>query len=249
MRTRTSHLRSDDGFAIVYMAALLTVMLLGTGIAVDSGRAYVVKAQLTKAVDGAALGAARALNSGNPRDAASRIFKANFPDQYFGTVSGDPTADPNFFASAVDPVTGVNTVTVTASAVLPTTFMRLGNINQVTVGSVGQATRRMVDLSLLIDVSSSIGVRWPAVRDGARSFINSFDALHDRLSLLTFSNGATVLDAMPAPRGFDKAKLINDVPQALPGGSTLTVEGLYRAWDELRSVPTGTQSGLRILVF
>jgi hypothetical protein len=53
---------------------------------------------------------------------------------------------------------------------------------------------------------------------------------------------------MPSARGFDKAKLKSDVPQNLPGGSTLMVEGLYRAWDELRTVPNGTQSGLRIVV-
>jgi Flp pilus assembly protein TadG len=248
MRTRQSHLRKNDGFTLVYMAVTLTVLLLGTGIAVDSGRAYVVKAQLTKAVDGAALAAARSLNSGSPRAAAERVFKANFPNQYLGTVPGDPTTAANFYTSAVDPNSGTNTVTVTATAVLPTTFMQLGNIMTVTVGATGEATRRMVDLSLVIDVSSSIGVRWPAVRDASRMFIDSFDALHDRLSLVLFSNGAQVIDAMPAARGFDKAKLINDVPQNLPGGSTLMVEGLYHGWDELRTVPAGQQSGLRIIV-
>ena len=34
----------------------------------------------------------------------------------------------------------------------------------------------------------------------------------------------------------------------LPGGSTNMVEGLYRGWDEVRSVPSGQQSGLRIIV-
>jgi Flp pilus assembly protein TadG len=238
-----------DGFALVYMAAVLTVLLLFTGLATDSGRAYVVKAQLSKAVDGAALGAARNLNGGDPRGEATRIFKANFPAGYFGTTSvTDPTADPGFFSSTTDTANGVNIVNVTATAILPTTFMKLANFSQVTVTSTGQATRRMVDLSLVLDVSSSIGSKWPAVRDAARTFVGSFDQLHDRLSLLTFSNGATVLDAMPAGRGFDKAKVESDVPQTLPGGSTLTVEGIYRAWDELRSVPTGTQSGLRIIV-
>ena len=70
---------------------------------VDIGRAYVVKAQLTKAVDGAALAAARALNSGNPQAAATRIFRANFPTGYLGTLPGDPTdGEPAFFTSAVD---------------------------------------------------------------------------------------------------------------------------------------------------
>ena len=44
---------SQDGFALIYMAALLTTLLLFTGLALDGGRAYVVKAQLSKAVDGA----------------------------------------------------------------------------------------------------------------------------------------------------------------------------------------------------
>ena len=110
------------------MAVTLTVLLLGAGIAVDSGRAYVVKAQLTKAVDGAALAAARALDSGDPQGAATRVFKANFPNQYLGTLPGNTTAAAGFYTSAVNAVTGVNTVTVTATAVLPTTFMQLGNV-------------------------------------------------------------------------------------------------------------------------
>ena len=74
-----------------------------------------------------------------------------------------------------------------------------------TVHATGEATRRMVDLSLVIDISSSIGWRWPYVRDAARSFVDSFDARSDRLSLVFFGNGARVVDAMPAGRGFDKA--------------------------------------------
>jgi len=46
----------------------------------------------------------------------------------------------------------------------------------------------------------------------------------------------------------DKPTMINDVPQNLPSGSTAMVEGLYRGWDELRSVPAGSQSGLRVIV-
>ena len=246
---RGSDRSSEKGFALIYLAITLTLMLLFTGLAVDAGRAYVVKAQLSKAVDGAALGAARLLNDGDPRGEAVNIFKSNFPAGYMGVSAvTDPTSAANFFTLTTTDATGVNVITVQASAVLPTTFMQLANFQQVTVGAVGQATRRMVDLSLVLDVSSSIGSQWPTVRDAARTFVNSFDAAHDRLSLLTFSNGAQVLDAMPSGRGFDKAKLMADIPNTLPGGSTNTVEGMYRAWDELRSVPNGSQSSLRIVV-
>jgi Mg-chelatase subunit ChlD len=250
MKNQTLDISSrQDGFVLVYLAVTMTVLLLFTGLAVDTGRAYAVKAQLTKAVDGAALGAARNINSGDPRGTAVHIFKANFPQGYFGTSSvTDPTTAANFYTSAIDATTGVNTVTITATATLPTTFMKLANFNQVNVGATAAATRRMVDLSLVVDVSSSIGSKWPTVRDAARTFINSFDAAHDRLSLLTFSNGAKVLSPMPATRGFAKAAVMAAVPDTLPGGSTLMVEGLYRGWDELRTVPNGSQSSLRIIV-
>ncbi len=239
----------ERGVALIYMAVVLTTLLLSTGLAVDTGRAYIVKAQLSKAVDGAALGAARMLNSGNPKGEATRIFNANFPPGYLGTAPApDPTAAANFFDLKTIPASGVNVVTVTASAKLPTTFMRLANFNDLTVTSTGQATRRMVDLSLVLDVSSSIGWRWPAVRDASRAFVNAFDAANDRISLVTYGNGARVIDAMPAAHGFNKVGVMADIPNALPGGSTNMVEGLYRGWDELRAVANGQQSGLRVIV-
>ena len=128
----------EEGVALVYMAVTLTTLLLATGLAVDAGRAYVVKAQLTKAVDGAALGAARHLNSGNPRGEAEQIFKANFPNGYMGTSSvTDPTTAGDFFTLVTDNVTAVSRITIKASTILPTTFMKLGNFDQVSVGASG----------------------------------------------------------------------------------------------------------------
>ena len=246
LHTRPS---SQSGFVLMYMAVGLTTLLLFTGLAVDTGRAYVVQAQLTKAVDGAALAAARNLNSGNPRNEAAKVFNANFPEGYLGTTSvTDPATASDFFSSHVEAQNGVNVVNVRAEATLPTTFMRLGNRDSMRLTAEGEAQRRMVDLSLVLDVSSSIGWRWPAVRDAARTFVGSFDAVNDRMSLITFGNGARVWDAMPSTRGFNKAQLIADIPNALPGGSTNMVEGLYRGWDEVRSVPAGQQSGLRVIV-
>jgi Flp pilus assembly protein TadG len=244
-----ARISSEQGFTLVYMAFFITLLLLFTGLAVDSGRAYVVKAHLTKAVDGAALGAARNLNSGDPRGEARRIFLANFPNGYLGTSSvTDPYTDPNFFDLTTDVTTGVNVVTVKATAILPTTFMRLGNFNTVTVTSEGEARRRMVDLSLMIDVSSSIGAQWPLVASAVTEFINAFDQNNDRVSLGTYGWGTQIIDPMPSTRGFAKSTVLSHVPSTLPGGVTPMAEGLYRAWDEVRSVPNGTQSGLRVIV-
>ena len=249
MKIRMWDFSSDKGVVLVHLAVTLSVLMLFSGVAVDTGRAYVVKAQLTKAVDGAALGAARMLNGGDPKGAAARIFNANFPDGYMGITSVTNAAtDPDFFKLETIPATGVNVVTIKATATMPTTFMRVANLDEVTVTSSGEATRRMVDLSLVLDVSSSIGWRWAAVRDAARTFIKAFDQNSDRVSLVTFGNGANVLDPMPSSRGFSKVNVVAHVPETLPGGSTNMVEGLYRGWDELRSVPSGQQSGLRVIV-
>ena len=139
MKRLGSGTSGERGFVLVYMAAALTCLLLFTGVAVDTGRAYVVKAQLSKAVDGAALAAARNINNGNPRAEAAMIYRANFPVGYMGTTSSTDPADAGFYQSAVNEASGANTVTVTATAILPTTFMKLGNFDTVTVSSTGEA--------------------------------------------------------------------------------------------------------------
>jgi Flp pilus assembly protein TadG len=244
MKKQLALISNESGLALVYVTVALSALLLFTGLATDSGRAYVVKAQLSKAVDGAALAAARMLNSGDPEGEARRVFNANFPAGYLGS-QGAPAMT---FSLQTDQQRGENIVTVTGSVDVPTTLMRVGNFESVTVTALGEARRRMVDLSLVLDVSSSIGWRWGAVRDASRVFVESFDAAHDRMSLATYGNGARVLSQMPMNRGFNKAGLSAAIPQNLPGGSTAMVEGLYRGWDEVRAVPNGTQSSLRVIV-
>jgi Flp pilus assembly protein TadG len=240
-RTRIS---TQRGVALIYVTVALTTLLLVAGLATDSGRAYVVKAQLSKAVDGAALAAARMLNSGDPEAEARRVFDANFPAGYMGTI-GAPTMT---FDLVTDVARGENIVTVTGQARMWTSLMRLAGDDETPVNALGEARRRMVDLTLVLDTSSSIGWRWAAVRDASRAFVEAFDAAHDRLALVFFGNGGRVVQGMPSSRGFNKSGMISAIPQNLPGGSTAMVQGLYRGWDELRAVPSGSQTSLRVLV-
>ena len=186
---------------------------------VDGGRAYVVKAQLTKGVDGAALAAARMLNSGNPRAEAEGIFKANFPYGAMGTT-GDPTTASDFFSLTTDEPNGLNIVQIRASAVMPTTFMRLANIPDVTVGAFAETTRRMVDLCLVLDTSGSLGWRWPFVRDAAMAFVRAFDETFDRLCFVKYSSGAEVPVPITTARGFNKTAVLNAISSSSSGGVT-----------------------------
>ena len=174
----------EEGVALILVAGLLVLLLLFIGFAIDLGRAYLVKAQLTKAVDGAALAAARALStSSTPEKAeAIRIFRANFPSGYLGTSSvTDPATDPNFFNKVYDAPIRSQYHYSSGSSHAAGNFYAIGRLQSAHRNGSGEARRRLVDLSLAIDCSGSIAGDWTTVRDAARLFINSFDDHYDRI--------------------------------------------------------------------
>ena len=221
------------------MAAIMTGLLIFTGLAMDTGRAYVVKAQLTKAVDGAALAAARKINSGDPRGEAVRIFKANFPSGFLGTTSAPIRRPPQTSQLAGDRRDRRQHRHGDGHGDVADDVHEARQLRQHDGGEHGEAHAANggpVARARRVELDRTRSGR--AVRDAARSFINSFDQPTIDSRSLTFGNGAAVLDPMPSSRGFNKTKLVMaDVPSTLPGGSTNMVEGLYRGWDELRSVP------------
>ena len=105
---REPEFSSEKGVALLFIAVALMMILLAAGLCIDAGRAYLVKAQLSKAVDAAALGAAKVLNSGNPRAEAVAVFRANFGASYMGVTTADPTAPGDFFTRTTD-VDGAST--------------------------------------------------------------------------------------------------------------------------------------------
>lgn len=238
----------DSGIVLFYLAALLFVLLAFAGLAVDLGRAYVVKAHLSKAVDGAALAAARVIGNGQSAATteANKIFNTNFPNGFLGVNSVQNP--PNLtFTIAAD---GSNQITVTSTAVMPTTFMKVIGQPQVNVFSSGQATRRLVDISFVIDKSGSLASVWSQVQSAAVQFVSYFDQNVDRMAVTMFSANTIVTDQMrTVSRGFDKATITNHINGLTSGGNTNSAEGIYQGWDQLRSVTLGNQSSMRIIVF
>ena len=102
----------DSGIVLFYLAALLFVLLAFSGLAVDLGRAYVVKAHLSKAVDGAALAAARVIGNGQSvaQTEANKIFNTNFPSGFLGVSSVQNPPNLNFQMAA----DGSNQITVSS---------------------------------------------------------------------------------------------------------------------------------------
>src|SRR6266403_1571541 len=228
---RADHAR-EKGMALVYVGIFLVPLLLCTGLAVDFGRGYLVRATLAKAVDAAALAAARNITS-DPSQAervAENIFDVNFPPGFLGVTPSRPdltiTIGPD----------GAHVINVSSDATLPTTFMRLARLDSLTVRADAQATRRLVDLSFVIDQSRSLTGALPAVVAAAKDFVSSFDRDSDRIALITFSSSTTVMDQMRSTRGFDLDSIKMHLDSTTPVGATATAEALYQAWDQLRTV-------------
>src|SRR5207249_6656316 len=219
MRNEKMKPAQEKGIAVYFVAALMFTLLAFSGLAIDLGRGYVVKAHLSKAVDGAALAAARKIGQGQSaaQDEANKIFNTNFPNGYLGVNSVQNP--PNLtFAVGSD---GSNIITVASTAVLPTSFMKIAGFNQLTVSSSGQATRRLVDMAFVVDKSGSLNTVWSQVKSAAQQFVSYFDANNDRIALVMFSGNTILMDPIDTTgRGFNKTSINSHIAGATTTGFT-----------------------------
>jgi len=237
---------------LVSAMMLLFIIIPVVGLAIDAGILYAVKAKLQTAVDGAALAAARSLSRGldltsqqaSARNTAVRWYHANFPVSWMGVAT---VADPTVTFPTAPPKTTI--INVAGSIQAPTYFMRIFNFNSTTVNVVGQATRRDVNIVMVIDRSGSLydSGSCGAVQAAASSFVNSFVNGRDRLGLVTFGTDYKV-DFRPninfASGSPNMAAIVN---QLVCYGYTNAAEAYWKAYQEL--VTIGDQGALNVLLF
>ncbi|MBC8268517.1 MAG: VWA domain-containing protein [Rhodospirillaceae bacterium] len=144
------HLRKDHGGAVAIYLAFAIVPVIGfIGIGTDTARAYMVKSRLSSALDAAGLAGGKAFFSATRDQDIEMFFNANFPTGYMDAVLSGPQVN-------ID--TDNETITLSASATIPTTFMRLIGHDTIVVSSNTEITRQieMLDLVLAIDMSGSM---------------------------------------------------------------------------------------------
>lgn len=250
------HRLLQRGQILILTGITLIVLIGAVGLAVDSGRAYGVKARLNAAVDAASIAAARGLAVGendaarvaNAQAVAVRFFNLNYPAGFLGSTPSAPST------SAVKEENGRWRVRVSATAQMPTSFIRVLGPTQTEVAAAGEVIRRDLDAMLVMDVSGSIGSALPTLKQAAiNGFINKFTSGTggDRVGLASFSSGA-VLDVpidKTLARGFNKATVVNAI-NALPlGGATASAEGMRVALGEMNAIPAAYRSSLRVILF
>lgn len=253
---KSFYLKYCKGQIAIIVAISLIVLIGMVGLAIDSGRGYGVKAKLSAAVDAAAIAAARGLTVGdddaerlaNAQASAQKFFNGNFPNNYLGST---PTS---LNTTAVHKEDGYWQVNVSATANMPTTFMRVLGQNEINVSARGEVIRRDVDIMLVMDTSGSIGSAMTGLKNCAKnSFVSKFISGPggDRLGLVSFASGA-VLDVpinKDATRGFNKTQMNNAINSFSSSGWTASAEGMRRALNEINAIPASYRSSLRAIVF
>ncbi len=158
----------DRGGAVAVMVALSLVPLLGlVGLGVDAGRAYLVEAKLSQALDAAGLAGGRVMFEPSRDDQIRQYFAANFPDGYMGA-----RVTPLVISSGAND----ETLTVSASAQLDTGLMQLLGRRTMTVGTETQVHRaaRGMELALVMDNTGSMqsNGKIDAMKAGATELID-----------------------------------------------------------------------------
>ena len=167
-RTLIRCLRAREGGVGAIMALSTVPLVGGTGLAIDTARAFVVEARMGKALDAAGLAAGRVALEDRVETEARAFFAANYRDGLMGTDITAESIDIQVDANA-------EFITVTAQTVMPTRFMRIFGKDTVTVSarSVIQRVTAGSEIALIMDNTGSMnGAKIEAMKDAAQDLVD-----------------------------------------------------------------------------
>lgn len=154
--------RREGAIAIIFALCAIPAVI-AAGMAIDVGRAYMVKMRLGAALDAAALavGSETNLTSTQLTTALNNYFTANFPSTALGTNVTVTPVPANADMTAA-------TVNFQAQATVPMTFMQLVGVSSITV-SVAAQTKKTVGLEVAV-VLDNTGSMLCGPNDGAPNY-------------------------------------------------------------------------------
>ena len=226
---------NQRGTVLVTFALLLMALLGFVALAIEVGDWYVTRAELSKAVDAAALAGATNIASPNLNlvALAQDFGDANFAPGYMGTVASGSGA-ASYAATAT-----TNQMTVTGNVSSYGLITSLFGVTTIPISSTGAAQKNEVEIMLILDCSGSMaGTPISNLKTAATNFLSYFEPSQseDMMGLVTFSTAATV--KVPLETNF--ASAIQSVINSLTAnGGTNSADAVADAGAQL-PVQTGT---------
>ncbi|MEM9682765.1 MAG: pilus assembly protein TadG-related protein [Pseudomonadota bacterium] len=142
--------RDRRGGVATFLAATVIPLVAFVGLAVDTGRGYLMKTRLNYALDAAALAGGRVMFDAAARDAAvDKFFNANFPTGYMGATITGPIATIN----TID-----QTLKLDATANMDTSLMTVLGVDDMNVAASTEVQRQIkgMELALVLDITGSM---------------------------------------------------------------------------------------------
>lgn len=157
--------RDEDGSILPFSLVIFILMLMFGGMAIDIMRHERARVLLQNTLDRAVLAAADMDQSQDPKAVVLEYFVAANLNDYI---------DPDDII--VDQGTGYKTVQATASATIPTFFMKMVDIDTLTAPASSSAQERIpnAEISLVFDISTSMnGARLNTLKAATNEFIEA----------------------------------------------------------------------------
>ncbi|MDR3450309.1 MAG: pilus assembly protein TadG-related protein [Alphaproteobacteria bacterium] len=133
-------LRSESGMTLPLLVISMTAMLGFTGIAIDTARMQMVQSKLQFSLDAAGLAAGSTVSTTSLNSETAKYLNSNFNGYMGATLTGSSvTADS----------TNTN-FNLSATATLPTTFMGVVGVKQITVTANSHISRAVTGLELVM---------------------------------------------------------------------------------------------------
>jgi Flp pilus assembly protein TadG len=235
--------RREKGIAVAMTAAMLTFVIPAAGLAVDASMLYGIRARLSMAADAAAVAAARSLSNGetlasqesNAIDTAQRFFGANFPNGYLYSKNGA------IAVSVAETALRTRTVTVEVSVDAPSYFLRYLGRDMTKLRALGRASRRDVNLMLVLDRSGSLASAGAcgAMKSAAGSFVKKFANYRDRVGLVTYGGDSRIdfpIQVTPGNFLTGTGAIPDLISKVNCTGATNTAQAMWQGYEQLKIV-------------